>query len=76
MCRADIATNMNMLMVIDVTLLLADMTVCAVSGIIFYAVSELVQFSALKRRFIARAHLALHERALEVFERRSCVIAH
>ena len=33
MSCADIATSLSMLIVIDVTLLLVDMTVCAVCGI-------------------------------------------
>ena len=73
---ADSEINMNMFIEYDASVLLVDMTVCAVCGIIFYTVQESVQFIVQASRFMARTYFARHERELEIFECRSYAVAH
>ena len=48
--------------------------ICTACGIIFYCADELVRFVHTGCRCTACVHLALHERAQKVFERRNRVI--
>ena len=71
-----IGRSINILIVLNDSLLLVDMTCSTVCYIIFYGVYDLILFNTFVSQLTASVHLALREHVFKIFERRSCVISH